>query len=153
MSRRPVLTAVEKWYARIAAQPFRGAWQAIAVITFGIALIGGILVRLTDPSRFHSIGAGMWWGMQTVTTVGYGDIVPQTPLGRLTGVLVMLVGISFITVTAGAITSEFVEAARRRRQSTAGPELAEIRGLREQVTALQNDLGQLRRELRTSGTG
>ena len=66
----------------------------------------------------------------------------------------MLVGISFITVTAGAITSEFVEAARRRRQSTAaGPELAEIRGLREQVTALQNDLGQLRRELRTKRHG
>ncbi len=152
MRRRPVLTTVEKWYSRIAAQPFRGAWQAIAVVTFGIALIGGVLVRLTDPSRFHSVGAGMWWGMQTVTTVGYGDIVPQTPLGRLTGVAVMLVGISFITVTAGAITSEFVEAARRRRQRTAeGPELDEIRGLREQVSALQHDLGQLRRELGTSG--
>ena len=137
---------------RRAALP--GAWQAIAVITFGIALIGGILVRLTDPSRFHSIGAGMWWGMQTVTTVGYGDIVPQTPLGRLTGVLVMLVGISFITARRG----DHQRVRRGRRAGAvsahpAGPELAEIRGLREQVTALQNDLGQLRRVSACSGTG
>ena len=62
----------------------------------------------------------------------------------------MLAGISFITVTAGAISSEFVEAARRRRQGMAeeSPELAEVRALREQVAALQGDLAELRRDLR-----
>jgi voltage-gated potassium channel len=122
MRRTTALTNVEQWYARIAAQPFRGAWQGIAAVTLAIALVAGVLVRITDPHRYHSIWAGMWWGMQTVTTVGYGDVVPQTAAGRLTGVAVMLVGISFITVTAGAITSEFVEAARRRRQNA--PEAA-----------------------------
>lgn len=148
--RKPVLTSLEQWYARIAARPFRGAWQAVAVVTFGIALIAGVLVRLTDPGHFPSVWAGMWWGMQTVTTVGFGDVVPATVAGRLTGVLVMLLGISFITVTAGAISSEFVEAARRRRQSMReeGPELVEIRGLREQVRALQEDLAKLRRDIR-----
>ena len=153
--RKHFRTSAEEWYARIAAQPFRGAWQGVAVVTLGIALIAGVLVRLTDPSNFHSVWAGMWWGMETVTTVGYGDIVPATALGRLTGVVVMLAGISFITVTAGAITSEFVEAGRRRRQRTApeGPELSEIRALRKQVATLQDDLAALRRDLRTGSPG
>lgn len=150
--RTPARTTVEQWYLRIAARPFRGAWQGIAIVTFGIALIAGVLVRLTDPSHFPSIWSGMWWGMQTVTTVGYGDTVPETVAGRLTGVLVMLVGISFITVTAGAVSSEFVEAARRRRQAAEErPELAELRALREQVAALQDDLARLRRDLRNGG--
>jgi hypothetical protein len=152
--RKPVRISFEEWYTRIAARPFRGAWQGITVVTFGIALVAGVMVRLTDPADFHSVGAGMWWGMETVTTVGYGDIVPRSIAGRLTGVLVMLAGISFISVTAGAITSEFVEAGRRRRQSAQeGPELAEIRALRDQMTTLQDDLTELRRELRDGGAG
>ena len=153
--RKPVITSVEVWYARMAAQPFRGAWQGVAIVTFGIALIAGVLVRLTDPSRFHSVWAGMWWGMETVTTVGYGDIVPTSIPGRLTAVVVMMAGISLITVTAGAITSEFVEAGRRRRHATEeeGPELVEIRALREQVTTLQDDLAALRRDLRHGARG
>ena len=150
MPKRLALTSFEDMYGRIAARPFRGAWQAIAIVVFGISLIAGVLVRTTDPTHFHSVWAGMWWGIQTVTTVGYGDIVPTSLAGRLTGVVVMLAGISFITVTAGAITSEFVEAARRRRQATQeeGPELIELRGLRAQVSALEVSLEQLRRDVR-----
>ena len=157
MAKTSIRTSVEEWYSRIAARPFRGAWQGIAVITLGTSLLAGCLVRLTDPSRFHSVWAGMWWGMETVTTVGYGDIVPGSVLGRVAGVLVMLVGISFITVTAGAITSEFVEAARRRRQRTPDEdsEAALIRGLSAQVdslqarvAALQGTIEQLSRDLR-----
>ena len=162
MAKTSIRTSVEEWYSRIAARPFRGAWQGIAVITLGTSLRAGCLVRLTDPSRFHSIWAGMWWGMQTVTTVGYGDTVPGSVAGRIAGVLVMLIGISFITVTAGAITSEFVEAARRRRQRTPGEdaEAALIRGLSAQVdslqakvTALQGTIEQLSRDLRTDRRG
>lgn len=153
MTQRTMRLSFEQWYGRIAARPFRGAWQGIAVVTFGTSILAGCLVRLTDPRRFHSVWAGMWWGVQTVTTVGYGDIVPGTVAGRLTGVAVMLVGISFITITAAAITSEFVEAGRRRRQaaSDAAPELAELRGLREQVATLQASLDALRHELRGGG--
>jgi len=151
MRKRLALTSFEDAYGRIAARPFRGAWQLIAIVVFGISMIAGCLERVTDPHRFHSVWAGMWWGVQTVTTVGYGDIVPTSVAGRLTAVVVMLVGIGFITVTAGAISSEFVEAARRRHQAEheEGPELTEIRGLRSQVSALEQSLDQLRRDVRT----
>jgi voltage-gated potassium channel len=59
----------------------------------------------------------MWWAVQTVTTVGYGDAVPTSTGGRLVAVLVMVLGIGFLTVITAAITSTFVEAARRRMQA------------------------------------
>lgn len=155
MKRGSVRIGFEQWYTRIAAKPFRGAWQAIAVISLGTALVAGCLMRVTDPTRYHSIWVGMWWGIETVTTVGYGDVVPGTVAGRLTAVVVMLVGISFITVTAAAITSEFVEAARRRRQEQPDSEalsaMSELRQLRGQVATLQDSLEELRRDLRAGG--
>ena len=50
-------------------------------------------MRVTDAREFPNIGDGLWWAVQTVTTVGYGDRVPTSPGGRLIAALVMLVGI------------------------------------------------------------
>ena len=61
---------------------------------------------------FPSIGSGLWWGVQTVTTVGYGDNVPTNLTGRLVAVLVMLLGIGFLTVITASITSTFVSRSR-----------------------------------------
>jgi voltage-gated potassium channel len=56
----------------------------------------------------------MWWAVQTVTTVDYGDLVPKSTAGRLVAAVVMLVGISFLAVITAAIASEFIESTRRR---------------------------------------
>jgi voltage-gated potassium channel len=71
-----------------------------------------------DHKNFTSLGQGLWWSVQTVTTVGYGDVVPTTAPGRLVAALVMLLGLAFLSVITAAITSSFVarateEAARR----------------------------------------
>jgi voltage-gated potassium channel len=50
----------------------------------------------------------MWWALQTVTTVGYGDVTPKHASGRLVGVIVMLEGISFLAIITAVITSSFV---------------------------------------------
>ncbi len=76
----------------------------IAVASTATAVAAGLLMTLADRENYPSIGAGLWWAAQTVTTVGYGDNVPVTVLGRLIAVLVMLVGISFLTVITAAIT-------------------------------------------------
>jgi voltage-gated potassium channel len=60
----------------------------------------------------------LWWAVQTVTTVGYGDIVPRNTAGQFFATLVMVVGIGFLTVMTAAITSTFVEVARRRIQGS-----------------------------------
>jgi voltage-gated potassium channel len=96
----------------------RRAAGIIASVTVSITIISGVLMHFTDERTFPNIGDGLWWAIQTVTTVGYGDLVPTSTTGRLVAALVMVVGIGFLTVITAAITSAFVESARRRLQGT-----------------------------------
>jgi voltage-gated potassium channel len=88
----------------------------IATASTVTTVAAGILMTVVDRENYPSIGSGLWWAAQTVTTVGYGDEVPVTVPGRLLAVLVMLVGISFLTIITAAITSAFV--ARSRLEQT-----------------------------------
>ncbi|HME02990.1 MAG TPA: potassium channel family protein [Solirubrobacteraceae bacterium] len=81
-------------------------------------IISGVLMHFTDEKTYPTIGDGLWWAIQTVTTVGYGDLVPTSTVGRLVAALVMVVGIGFLAVVTAAITSAFIESARRRLQGT-----------------------------------
>ncbi|MGO9754124.1 MAG: potassium channel family protein [Solirubrobacteraceae bacterium] len=90
------------------------AARIIALATMIVTLVGGVLMRFTDPKNFSDIGEGLWWSIQTVTTVGYGDVVPTSTLGRLVAAVVMLAGIGFLTVITATITSTFIETARQR---------------------------------------
>ncbi len=94
------------------------AARIIASVTVSMTVIGGVLIHFTDKKTFPNIGDGMWWAVQTVTTVGYGDLVPKSTVGRLVAALVMLVGISFLAVITAAIASEFIESTRRRIEGT-----------------------------------
>ena len=96
----------------------RRAARIIASVTLSITIISGVLMHFTDEKTYPNIGDGLWWAIQTVTTVGYGDLVPTSTAGRLLAALVMIVGIGFLTVITAAITSAFVESARRRLQGT-----------------------------------
>jgi voltage-gated potassium channel len=125
---------------RIVREPLLGAWRAVAVVTIAVTVVGGLLMRVTDPSSFGSVWTGMWWSVQTVTTVGYGDVVPHSAAGRVIAVITMLGGIGFITVTTAAIASAFVEAARGRRgrpsaDTESGPDMEDIRRQLEALTA------------------
>ena len=86
----------------------RGAAIVIASATIAITVASGILMTFVDRENYPSLGSGLWWAVQTTTTVGYGDQVPTTVAGRLLAVLVMLFGIGFLTVITAAITSTFV---------------------------------------------
>jgi voltage-gated potassium channel len=92
----------------------RRAAGIIAGYTVVVTVAGGLLVRLVDHHEFHSVGIGLWWALQTVTTVGYGDIVPSTTGGRLIGAIVMVSGIAFLTVITASVTAALIESARRR---------------------------------------
>src|SRR5262245_57252415 len=86
----------------------RGAFPFLVVATIILALGAAILARLVDPDDFHSYGDALWWSLQTVTTVGYGDIVPNNTIGRAIGAFVMVLGITFLPFLTATVTSLFI---------------------------------------------
>jgi len=81
----------------------------IAVVIVGTAMYtieGGGRRDAENPSPFTSIPQSMYWAIVTMTTVGYGDIAPQTALGKALAALMMLFGYSLIIVPTGILTAE-----------------------------------------------
>jgi len=110
-------TRIERWLDRQIARTLnpRQAAVVIAVVTTSITVMAGLLMTVVDHGGFPSLGSALWWAVQTVTTVGYGDHVPTTVAGQLLAALVRLLGIGFITVITAANTSSFVSRARLER--------------------------------------
>jgi voltage-gated potassium channel len=69
-----------------------------------------------QPEAFSSIPASMWWGVVTLTTVGYGDIYPITPLGKLIGTVVVILGIGLFALPAGILASGFMEVLQQKQK-------------------------------------
>jgi len=72
----------------------RKAMVVITVATLVSVMIGGVLITVVDREEFPDLGTGLWWALQTVTTVGYGDVTPKNPAGRLVGALFLLEAIA-----------------------------------------------------------
>jgi voltage-gated potassium channel len=126
-----------------------------------VAIGAGVIVSLcslaayqaehpTNPG-FATIGDAFWWGIVTLTTVGYGDIVPETGAGRVAGIAIMFTGIAVLGVLAGSLASLFDldEPGAGTQPSTAGaadelePLRDELAALRGQLHALEARLGEL----------
>jgi voltage-gated potassium channel len=101
----------------LSGRPLTGwrAAQIIVALTFLVTVIGGVLIWLVDNREFPDLGGSLWWSLQTVTTVGYGDLVPAQTGGRVIGAVLMLQGIGFITIVAAAVTAALIEQARTHR--------------------------------------
>jgi voltage-gated potassium channel Kch len=93
----------------------RGAGVLIATVSTSITVVAGLLMTVVDHDNFPSVGSGLWWAVQTVTTVGYGDHVPTTVSGQLLAALVMLLGIGFLTVITARSRARSCRAHARRR--------------------------------------
>lgn len=95
----------------------KNAAYVMIVITVGIVFVGGVIVWMFDRQDFPDLGSALWYTLQTVTTVGYGDHVPATEVGRVVGASVMIVSVALIAILTASITSVFVEAAQRRQRA------------------------------------
>jgi voltage-gated potassium channel Kch len=100
----------------------RNAANVIVVATAVVVGAGGALMRILDHKEYPNIGRGLWWAMQTVTTVGYGDVTPKNVSGRIIATVMMLWGIAFLTILIAAITSTFVARAAKEQAEKAGHE-------------------------------
>lgn len=122
----------------------RNAANVIVVATAMVVVAGGVLMRVLDDSEYPSIGRGLWWAMQTVTTVGYGDVTPAHTSGRIIASAVMLWGIAFLAILIAAITSTFVaRAARERGRAAAQGDGLEDERLQAQLADISSRLQNL----------
>jgi voltage-gated potassium channel len=82
----------------------------VAAIAGGVTVVGSLVAyyaeKPTNP-EFATVGDSLWWGIVTLTTVGYGDIVPHTPTGRWAGVTIMVTGIAVLGLLSGSLASFF----------------------------------------------
>jgi voltage-gated potassium channel len=131
----------------------------VAVVAAGVVVTGSLVAYYaehpTNP-EFATVGDALWWGIVTLTTVGYGDIVPKTPTGRWAAVMIMVTGIAVLGVLAGSLASFF-----RLDESKAGdgqpddqpgdtvpaPGDAALQALTAEVTALRRQVETLTERL------
>jgi voltage-gated potassium channel len=120
----------------------RRATRLVVGVTLAVTIGGGIAIWLLDHKEFSDFGTSLWWAVQTVTTVGYGDVVPQATVGRLIGTVVMVTGIGFIAVMTASVTASLIEQARRRQaalddQGTS----AQLDRIESRLSAIEEALG------------
>ena len=149
------VNVIERRMARFMREPpsVRTAAGVIVTATAVVVVGGGVLMRLLDHGEYSDIWVGMWWALQTVTTVGYGDVTPKEPSGRIIATFVMLQGIAFLAITTAVITSTFVARANKERDLAhdADEDDAEKR-MEAQLKGIDQRLDRLEKMLRGHGT-
>jgi voltage-gated potassium channel len=103
----------ERWYERLTLVR---AVSTVLVIAIVLVLVAGALERIVEPDTFTSLGLAYWWAVTTVTTVGYGDVVPEDPAGRVVAAMLMLTGLALIPTLTSVIVSTLLAKHRREEQ-------------------------------------
>ena len=138
--------------SRFLSEPLsvQNAVNVIVTAAVLVSVTAGVLMWVLDHGQFPNVWLGLWWAVQTVTTVGYGDVVPKDVPGRIVAAVVMLQGIAFLTIVTAGITSTFVARAQRElmaeQDEEPSPDTKQILARLDDVVArldrLERGLGQ-----------
>lgn len=71
-----------------------------------------------QPDKFQNIGQALWWSVATLTTVGYGDVYPVTAIGKILSAIIALIGIGFVALPTGILSSAFIEKVQSKKSVT-----------------------------------
>ncbi|MGD2185196.1 MAG: ion transporter [Desulfobacterales bacterium] len=113
--------------ARLLTQALQASRRKITVFLFVVltlvTIFGSLIYLIEDPKDgFTSIPKSIYWSIVTLTTVGYGDISPQTDLGQFLSAIIMIIGYGIIAVPTGIVTVELAQAFKRKISTQACPE-------------------------------
>ena len=115
-SRRPA--PLHRASNRFLGNPSSARNAVILIIAADVAAVflGALVIWLVDRGEFEQFGTAFWYILQTVTTVGYGDVTPTEQVGRLIGGIVMLLAIASLSILTASITSSFIDARQAVRR-------------------------------------
>ncbi len=120
-------TRITRAFVRFQNNPSSVRYAAAAIIftIVVLVLLGAVLMRIFDSEEYDTFGDALWFTLQTVTTVGYGDNTPASAEGRAIAMVVMLVSIGLISVITAVVTSMFIRSVSRDEQESDRRVLAE----------------------------
>jgi voltage-gated potassium channel Kch len=147
---------IERQLERFLREPpsVRNAASVIVIATFVVVVAAGAVMTVIDPHEYPDLGIGMWWALQTVTTVGYGDVTPAHIGGRVVGAVLMLEGTAFIAIVTAVITSTFVARATRDYDAArAAEEVSDRERMEQRFDELERKLDLLAAPHETPGGG
>jgi voltage-gated potassium channel len=113
----------------------------LVLLMLAAMMVAAITVHVLSPKAFATFGDEVWWAAQTVTTVGYGDVVPKTSGGRFIGGIVMFVSVATVSLVTAVVTAGFVAYQQRRL----GGETERHEELREALRRIEKRLDALDR--------
>jgi len=116
------------------------AMRAIVVVVTAVILVAATAERLIEPKVFSSFGRALWWSVVTVATVGYGDIVPTSPWGRVVAGLMIITAMALIPLTTSLIVSALVARAQAHQRDEINDRLELVA---DRLTHLERRLEQL----------
>lgn len=126
----------------------RRAMVAISIAIVSTVVAGGVIMSIVDRREYPDLWAAIWYVLQTVTTVGYGDNPPKEPIGRLVGGVIMVLAVAYLAMVTASITSTFIESRQKARREAAQADEAEQRAhLEEQFAHLLDRLDAIERRL------
>ena len=115
----PIPAKRERIRERLEAKP-PSLWRAvlfIVVVTAVFVVLAAVAMRLVEPDQFPDMGEALWFSVETVSTVGYGDVVPTTGAGKLVAGVIMMFGLAFVPAVTAIVVATFMG----RRQAVAPP--------------------------------
>jgi voltage-gated potassium channel len=108
--------------------------------TFLLVILAGVLISIFDREDFPSVWLGIWWAIGTVTTVGYGDVVPVELAGRIVAAFVMVVGIAFLSLITATVASALVSQTEAREAGDDGDLAAVLGRIEQRLERLEREL-------------
>jgi voltage-gated potassium channel len=111
----------------------------LVLVMLMVGAAGTAAVEILSPNSFASVGDAAWWAATTVTTIGYGDVVPRTSGGRVIAVFVMFASVATVSFTTAVVTASFVAYQQRR----IGPETERHQELVDTLARIEQRLDRI----------
>ena len=115
----------------------------LAGVTLLITVASALAVRVLAHGEFETFGESLWWAAQTVTTVGYGDVIPGTAFSKIVAVFVMFFGVAAVSLTTAIVVSALMTASQRRLEAESlheDPHYAALKRIEQRLEAIEKRL-------------